>query len=66
MTPISVPFRATVAVDDEPRVGLQYRRCVERLGQALGDAGDADIPGDMAAALMLGQAEICARYAEVY
>jgi hypothetical protein len=53
-----VPVRAAVAVDDEPRIGLQYRRGIERARQALGDASDPDIPGDMTLPFALGHAEI--------
>ena len=46
-----------VTVDDQTRIGLQHSCGVERLGQPLGDPGDADIPGDVTAEIAVGEAE---------
>ena len=39
--------RVAIAVDHQARVGLQHRSGIECRRQAIGDAGDADVPGDM-------------------
>src|ERR1700722_7150829 len=36
-----------IAVDDEAGIGLQHCGGIECRRQAVGDAGDADVPGDM-------------------
>ena len=46
-----------VAVDQQPRIGLFDRPCIQPFGQCAGGAGDADVPADMAVQLGLGQAE---------
>ena len=53
----AVEARLAVAVDDQPRIALQYRRRIQRLGQPFGDPGDADIPGDVPLPLALRQAQ---------
>ena len=50
-----------VAIDDEARIVGHEQRRVERSAEMLGERADADIPGDMAPALDLGQAEIAER-----
>lgn len=47
-----------IAVDHETRIALPDQRRIEALGQQLGDAEGADIPGDMAGPLLLGHAEV--------
>ena len=47
-----------VAVDHQAGIGLQDRRCVQRLGQVPGDAVNTDIPANMAAALRFTNAKI--------
>jgi hypothetical protein len=49
---------ATVAVDHEPRIGLEYVDGVERAGERGRHAVDADVPADVAGALCLLEAEI--------
>ncbi len=51
------PAGFPVAIDDEPRIGLQNRGGVERVGQLFGHPGDADIPGDVAQELAPRQAK---------
>ena len=51
-------MRRTVAVDHEPRIALHDQMRVEMLRQHLGDAGNADVPGDVPRQFALGQAEI--------
>ena len=51
-------MRRAVAVDHQPRIALRDQMRVEMLRQRLGDAGNADIPGDMPRQFALGQAEI--------
>ena len=46
-----------VAVDHQSRIGLQHRRRIEQPRQRLGDAGNADVPGDVAFKLARGDAE---------
>ena len=47
-----------VAVDDEPRVALHDQMGVEMFRERLRDAGNADVPGDMARQFALRQAEV--------
>ena len=47
----------TVAIDDEPRISLQHGRGIKRLGETLGDAGNADIPGDVPREFAVWEAE---------
>src|ERR1044071_512281 len=54
----AVPLRLAIAVDDEPRIGLQHGARIERGGEMLGNARNADIPGDVAVQLGFGQAEV--------
>ncbi len=50
--------RGAIAVDYQPRVALRDQVRIELPRQRLRDAGDADIPGDMANQLALRQPEI--------
>jgi len=52
------PGRVAVAVDDEAGIGLQDGGGVEVAGEAFGDAGDADVPGDVALAFGFRHAEV--------
>ena len=54
-------FRRTVAVDHQPRIALRDQVGVEVFRQRVGDAGDADIPGDMPLEFAGRQAEIAKR-----
>ncbi len=49
--------RPPVAVDDEARIGLEDRRRIEALGKMAGHRGDADVPGNVAAELRLGETQ---------
>ncbi len=51
-------MRRAVAVDHEPRITLRDQMRAEMVRQLLGDAGDPDIPGDVAPKLALGQPEL--------
>ena len=48
----------TVAVDHQPRIALRDQMRVQMLRQRVGDAGNADIPGDMPRQLARRQPEI--------
>ena len=54
-------MRRPVAVDHEPRVALRDQMRAEQVGELRGDAGDADVPGDVPDELAFGQAEIAER-----
>ena len=47
-----------VAVDHQPRIALRDQMRVHLVGEPLGDAGNADVPGDVARQFTLGQSEI--------
>ena len=49
--------RRAVAVDHQPRIGLEHRGRVEQRGKPFGDRGDTDVPGDVALALRRIEAE---------
>src|ERR1700730_9347571 len=53
--------RRTIAVDHQPRIALRDQMRVEMFRQRLGDAGNADIPGDMPRQLGCRQPEIAER-----
>ena len=50
--------RRPVAVDHQPRIALRDQMRIEMFRQRVGDAGNADVPGDMPCQLVLRQAEI--------
>ena len=50
-----------VTVDHEPRIALRDQTRAERVRHRFGDAGDADVVGDVAAAFVLVDAEIAQR-----
>ena len=53
--------RGTVAVDHEPRIALRDQMRAQMIRQLLGDAGNADVPGDVAGQFSFGHAEITER-----